>query len=282
MARRRSIAENGNPSQKQGDGAQDELEVATAAYVQQSYSAKLLGVMAATYSELCEKMMHRQVVSALLCAIGNTKYPDSQRYAANTVLFLTQKYPAIQKAIEESMGHHFWQAMDTQPDNFFANLSKEQVKALKRNQIVVQVDSSGQITTTSNVTRSGASSDNSDNESDSGDTTNKPPVLNEAMGEENDDESAETEKNQDSSEAEAAEYVVDSKFFGREVKNTDADMDKEAAANAARIAITAENLYKPLTSVSVNQTLAVCSCDCESPHILRMHKMMKKMETSTP
>lgn len=78
-----------------------EAEMLTASYIQQSYAAKLLGfvpyiafnflrlfgsVMAATNKALCDKIIDRQCVSALLVAACNTKYPDSQRYASNTIL----------------------------------------------------------------------------------------------------------------------------------------------------------------------------------------------------
>lgn len=42
--------------------------------------------MAATSTHLCNKIIQKQVVGALLCTIANKHYVDSQKYAANTLI----------------------------------------------------------------------------------------------------------------------------------------------------------------------------------------------------
>lgn len=69
----------------------EELERLTASFVQQAYAAKILGVMAATNEELAEKMVRKQVLGPLMSALSNFKYPDSQRYATNTILVWVER-----------------------------------------------------------------------------------------------------------------------------------------------------------------------------------------------
>ncbi|KAI9355923.1 hypothetical protein DFJ73DRAFT_823950 [Zopfochytrium polystomum] len=80
-------------------------------YIQQAYAAKLLGVIAATNMELAERMIQLQVVCGLLNTVANVAHPESQRYAANTML--------------------------DKPDTFFRELTWEQVRYLRKNTVRV-------------------------------------------------------------------------------------------------------------------------------------------------
>lgn len=57
-----------------------------AAYIQQGYAAKLIGLVVASGNELAEKVIRFQCCAALLNVIANTAYPESQKHAASTMI----------------------------------------------------------------------------------------------------------------------------------------------------------------------------------------------------
>lgn len=65
---------------------QKEKENIIAAYIQQAYASKLIGVLVASSPEMAEKMVSFQSCSALLNVLANSAYPESQKYAASTLL----------------------------------------------------------------------------------------------------------------------------------------------------------------------------------------------------
>jgi hypothetical protein len=56
-----------------------------ASYTQQANCAKLLGVISVNSVDLTEKMIEMQCISGLLSAISNVSFPESQKYAADTL-----------------------------------------------------------------------------------------------------------------------------------------------------------------------------------------------------
>ncbi|KAJ3332209.1 hypothetical protein HDU76_000982 [Blyttiomyces sp. JEL0837] len=106
-----------------------------AAYIQQAYAAKLLGVIAASSAELAERMIQLQVVSGLLNTIANVSHQDSQRYASDTLLYLVQHFSYVAHALRDHMGKNFFDLLEGKPDTFFRELTWEQVRYLRKNTV---------------------------------------------------------------------------------------------------------------------------------------------------
>ncbi|KAJ3091523.1 hypothetical protein HK102_000269 [Quaeritorhiza haematococci] len=115
-------------------------ETLTSTYVQQAYAAKLLGLMAATSNDLALRMIQLQVVSGLLNTIGNVGHLDSQRYAANTLIYLVENYRFVAQALRENMGRSFVELIERKPDTFYKELTREQVRFLRRNAVNIQTN----------------------------------------------------------------------------------------------------------------------------------------------
>ncbi|KAI9090522.1 armadillo-type protein [Phlyctochytrium arcticum] len=124
-----------------GEDIRSQNEAIASGYVQQAYAAKLLGVIAATFPELAEKMIESQVVSGLLNVIANVGHPDSQHYAANALIYLVETFPYVADALREHMGQNFFEILEDRPDTFYKELNREQVRYLRRNN--VQIHHSG-------------------------------------------------------------------------------------------------------------------------------------------
>ncbi|KAI8910321.1 armadillo-type protein [Gorgonomyces haynaldii] len=117
---------------------QKQKELVMAGYVQQAYAAKLIGIMAVTDDEIAERMIKHQVVSALLNVVANVGHPDSQRYAANTLQYLFSRFSYVSQALKTNMGQNFVDLVDSKPDTYFLELTKEQCRYLRRNNIRVR------------------------------------------------------------------------------------------------------------------------------------------------
>ena len=88
--------------------------------------------MAATYNELAGRMIELQVVSGLLNVIANVGHPDSQRYAASTLLvgnaslllvgafhvaqthmqYLVDEFDNVAQALRDHMGQNFFELLE--------------------------------------------------------------------------------------------------------------------------------------------------------------------------
>ncbi|KAL2917982.1 hypothetical protein HK105_202396 [Polyrhizophydium stewartii] len=139
---------------------QKEKDLITSGYVQQAYAAKLLGIMAATSHELAERMIQFQLVSSLLNVIANVGHPDSQRYAANTLLYLINNFDYVAYALRDHMGSNFFELLENKPDTFYRELTKEQVRYLRRNTFKIKKADSHP-----SITDSDSGSESSDDES---------------------------------------------------------------------------------------------------------------------
>ncbi|KAJ1334475.1 hypothetical protein BSLG_007630 [Batrachochytrium salamandrivorans] len=95
-------------------------------YIQQAYVAKLLG-------ELAERMIQLQLVGSLLNVIANVGHPESQRYAANTLIYIVGDFDYVGSALRGQMGSNFFELLENRPDTFYRELTKEQVRYLRRN-----------------------------------------------------------------------------------------------------------------------------------------------------
>lgn len=115
----------------------DNSETTIHIFVQQSYAAKLLGVLAVQSNLLAEKMIDNQIISGLLCVVANVEHPESQKNAASTLIYLLEKFPKIQTELKNKMGKNFIDLIEYRPDTFYKELTKEQVIYLKKNKIVV-------------------------------------------------------------------------------------------------------------------------------------------------
>ncbi|KAH6584869.1 hypothetical protein BASA61_007237 [Batrachochytrium salamandrivorans] len=102
-------------------------------YIQQAYVAKLLGLMSATSRELAERMIQLQLVGSLLNVIANVGHPESQRYAANTLIYIVGDFDYVGSALRGQMGSNFFELLENRPDTFYRELTKEQVRYLRRN-----------------------------------------------------------------------------------------------------------------------------------------------------
>lgn len=115
-------------------------------FIQQSYAAKLLGVLAVQSDLLAEKMIDNQIISGLLCVIANISHPESQKNAAGTLIYLLDKYPKVKNELRNKMGKNFIDLIDYRPDTFYKELNKDQVVYLRKNKIVIghSADNGGQ------------------------------------------------------------------------------------------------------------------------------------------
>ncbi|KAJ3107537.1 hypothetical protein HDU97_003842 [Phlyctochytrium planicorne] len=112
-----------------------------ATFIQQAYAAKFLGVVAASSDELAEKMIQLQIISGLLNTIANVSHPDSQRYAANTLLYLVHNFDYVGDALQNHMGRNFFDLLEFKPDTFFRELTWEQIRYLRKNTVRINAAS---------------------------------------------------------------------------------------------------------------------------------------------
>ncbi|KAI9011072.1 armadillo-type protein [Gaertneriomyces semiglobifer] len=110
----------------------------TSGYIQQAYAAKLLGLIAATRRELAERMIDMQIVSGLLNVISNVGNPDSQQYAASALIYFVETFQFVAQALKEHMGQNFFDLLEDKPDTFFRELTREQVRYLRRNAVIIR------------------------------------------------------------------------------------------------------------------------------------------------
>ncbi|KAJ3240010.1 hypothetical protein HDU78_002537 [Chytriomyces hyalinus] len=111
-----------------------------AVFIQQAYAAKLLGVIAASSRELAERMIQLQIVSGLLNIIANVMHQDSQKYAANALIYLVQTFDYVADALVQHMGRNFFDLLEDKPDTFYRELTWEQVKYLRKNTVRINAD----------------------------------------------------------------------------------------------------------------------------------------------
>ncbi|KAJ3405604.1 hypothetical protein HDU80_001083 [Chytriomyces hyalinus] len=111
-----------------------------AVFIQQAYAAKLLGVIAASSRELAERMIQLQIVSGLLNIIANVMHQDSQKYAANALIYLVQTFEYVADALVQHMGRNFFDLLEDKPDTFYRELTWEQVKYLRKNTVRINAD----------------------------------------------------------------------------------------------------------------------------------------------
>jgi hypothetical protein len=105
--------------------------------IQQSYASKLLGVIAVQSDILAEKMINNQVISGLLCVIANITHPESQKNAAQTLIYLLEKFPKVKLELQNKIGKNFIDLIDHRPDTFYREINKDQIIFLKKNKIVI-------------------------------------------------------------------------------------------------------------------------------------------------
>lgn len=117
---------------------QKEKERLVAGYIQQAYASKLVGVLIASSVEVTEKLLKFQLVSALLNVIANVSHPESQKYATSNLIYLVHNFDNVALAIRENMGENFFELIENKPDTFYKELTKEQVRYLRRNNIKIR------------------------------------------------------------------------------------------------------------------------------------------------
>ncbi|KAI8613915.1 armadillo-type protein [Chytriomyces sp. MP71] len=111
-----------------------------AVYIQQAYAAKLLGVISASSRELAERMIQLQIVSGLLSIIANVMHPESQKYAANTLIYLVQTFDYVEDALVLHMGRNFFDLLENKPDTFYRELTWDQVRYLRKNNVRINAE----------------------------------------------------------------------------------------------------------------------------------------------
>ncbi|KAJ3125739.1 hypothetical protein HK098_008261 [Nowakowskiella sp. JEL0407] len=126
---------------KDGDKAMDYLQ---SIFIQQSYAARLLGVMAAMSMDLAQRMIQLQAISGLLNVIANVTHPDSQKNASNTFLYLIDSFNSVALSIKENMGQNFFDLVQQKPDTFYKELTREQIRYLRKNNVRVTLNDGGE------------------------------------------------------------------------------------------------------------------------------------------
>ncbi|KAJ3372974.1 hypothetical protein GGF31_001511 [Allomyces arbusculus] len=104
-------------------------------YMQQSYAARLLGMMAASSAALAERMVHGGVLMGLVMTTANVKHPDSQKSAASLLQYLAQTVPTVPDLIRDQLGSTFYEFSVAKPDTYFRELNRDQVRYLRRNAV---------------------------------------------------------------------------------------------------------------------------------------------------
>ncbi|KAJ3270966.1 hypothetical protein HDV01_007296 [Terramyces sp. JEL0728] len=97
-----------------------EKERILSGYIQQAYATKLVGLLIASSDELAEKLIKHQVVGALLNVVANAGHPESQKYATSNLLYLVDRFDY------------------NKPDTFYRELTKEQIRYLRRNNVKIR------------------------------------------------------------------------------------------------------------------------------------------------
>ncbi|KNE59616.1 hypothetical protein AMAG_03874 [Allomyces macrogynus ATCC 38327] len=110
-------------------------DAVTHLYMQQSYAARLLGMMAASSSALAERMVHGGVLMGLVMTTANVKHPDSQKSAAGLLQYLAQTVPTVPDLIRDQLGSTFYEFSVAKPDTYFRELNRDQVRYLRRNAV---------------------------------------------------------------------------------------------------------------------------------------------------
>ncbi|KAL5040314.1 hypothetical protein BDEG_25145 [Batrachochytrium dendrobatidis JEL423] len=139
---------------------QKEKQVIMSGYIQQAYVAKLLGIVAATDKELAERMVQLQLIRGLLNVVANISHPESQKYATNTLLYFVSSIDYVGAFLKEHMGSNFFDLLENRPDTFYRELTKEQVRYLRRNTFKIK-----RVNSRHSLASSGSGSESSDDES---------------------------------------------------------------------------------------------------------------------
>lgn len=129
------LTQSDETSKKQSDAL-------TSIYIQQAYAAKLLGVMSATSREAAEREIQLQVIGGLLNVISNVAHPESQRYATNTLQFLVESFDYVSAGLRQLMGQNFVDLLESKPDTFYKELSREQIRYLRKNNVSIDAENS--------------------------------------------------------------------------------------------------------------------------------------------
>jgi hypothetical protein len=89
--------------------------------------------MAASSTELAEKMVLGGVLMGLVLTLANKKHNESQKQAAGLLLYLIDIIPSVAEAMKDSLGTTFYEFFFSKPDTFYREINREQVRYLKRN-----------------------------------------------------------------------------------------------------------------------------------------------------
>ncbi|KAJ3321908.1 hypothetical protein HDV06_003774 [Boothiomyces sp. JEL0866] len=115
-----------------------EKERILSGYIQQAYATKLVGILIASGDELAEKLIKHQVVSALLNVVANAGHPESQKYATSNLVYLVDRFDYVAKTLKDHMGQNFFELLENKPDTFYRELTKEQIRYLRRNNVKIR------------------------------------------------------------------------------------------------------------------------------------------------
>ncbi|KAJ3218229.1 hypothetical protein HDU67_006338 [Dinochytrium kinnereticum] len=128
-----------------------------ATFIQQAYAAKFLGVIAASSDEIAEKMIQFQIIGGLLNTVANVAHTDSQRYAANTLLYLVHHFENVADALQAHMGRNFFDLLEFKPDTFYKELTWEQVRYLRKNTFKINSVTEDEVQPSEEESESGSS-----------------------------------------------------------------------------------------------------------------------------
>ncbi|KAL7752855.1 hypothetical protein RI367_001858 [Sorochytrium milnesiophthora] len=101
-------------------------------FVQQAYASRLLSIVAATTPLMAQYMINEDVVLALLTVIANMANQDAQRAAAQLLHFLADSNEEVVRTLKGQFGAAFFEFFCARPDTFYRELTKDQVRYLRR------------------------------------------------------------------------------------------------------------------------------------------------------
>ncbi|RKO98514.1 hypothetical protein CXG81DRAFT_28665 [Caulochytrium protostelioides] len=106
----------------------------------QAWACRLLGRTVALQPHLTDWLLAQNVVGGLLEALTNTLYSESQRYAADALVFLNRASARVRAGLVRDLGPRFVELLQERPGTFYAELTQNQIRVLRRVHARLQAD----------------------------------------------------------------------------------------------------------------------------------------------
>lgn len=161
---------------------------------------------------------------------------------------MAQKNAAVQRALVEGLGHHFWEMIEKKPDTFFTELSRDQMRAMIRNQVIVQ---SGTLNASPARSRRRSSHLAGGLTVGEGDAAAMDGVSDTETDSDDLDSGSDTSELQNDDSANVQEKPA---VAAEAEKASEEEKQEETTSTGDSLG---DMLYKPMMNVSINQTLSV-------------------------